>query len=664
MRITLSLALSQLKKKRTRSSAAIVAIMLSTALLTCVCSFIVSANAMLVGLLGEDYGEYGGAYMVMLLIPTVLLGILIIIMSVVVISNVFRISASERTVQFGTLKCVGATKKQIIETIIYESLLLSLIGIPCGILLGVLFSYVGIGLVNVGFEHFNSLVYMMINEVILTIEFTFSWSIPVVTTIIVLAEVLISAYLPARKAAGISAMDCIRRVGMIDTSKEKEQLGWLVRRYADIETLLAYKNVKRNQRNSRASVLALSISIILFVTLGVLQDIAQRVEDIISPSMRQTVVVDYTSSYKKQINEETGREEILFTRPIDISLTEEITQKLKSYDDTDFLGMGIDLQSYFTRIPEKYLTPQMLEALEFESGQEEYELSVDIIVLDQMNYEAICEKAGAEPGEIVLLNHHRYNDNGDEGNVVPFTDELRSVTVEKGDGSIWEIAIGGTLRQGEIPEDLYGASMNELRLIVPQAPMRGFSWYSSPADKEGYMEYARSVLAEYFPEGETEEYMEAGLDTRVFETDDFSKVMNIAILIGTVLLESFVILLAIIGITNVISTISTNVQMRSREFAVLQSVGMTTEQIRKMLNVESVLCAGKALFYGLPIGLLIVLILNKCVRSMFVMEYCIPWKTIIISIAVVFIVIWSIIRITAHKLLNQNIIETIRTEKI
>ena len=72
MNITLSLAVSQLKRKRKRTFASIIAIMLSTALTTAVCGFVVSGNAMLIDLLGEDYGEYGGAYLSMLLIPSII----------------------------------------------------------------------------------------------------------------------------------------------------------------------------------------------------------------------------------------------------------------------------------------------------------------------------------------------------------------------------------------------------------------------------------------------------------------------------------------------------------------------------------------------------------------------------------------------------------------
>ncbi len=168
MNITASLALSQLKKKRTRSMASVLAIMLSTSMTTAVCSFIVSGNAMLVGLLGDDYGEYGSAYFSILLIPGILLGILIAAMSVIVISNVFRVSAGERIAQFGTLKCVGATGKQIVETVMYESFFLSLIGIPCGIGLGMIFTYFGIGIANNYLDELNSLVHMMMTEIWIT----------------------------------------------------------------------------------------------------------------------------------------------------------------------------------------------------------------------------------------------------------------------------------------------------------------------------------------------------------------------------------------------------------------------------------------------------------------------------------------------------------------
>ena len=98
--------------------------MLSTALVTAVMCFATSGNAMLVGLLGEGYGEYGQAYRMMIFVPAAILGLMIFFMSVTVISNIFRISANQRIKQFGVLKCVGGTSSQVKESVIYESICL------------------------------------------------------------------------------------------------------------------------------------------------------------------------------------------------------------------------------------------------------------------------------------------------------------------------------------------------------------------------------------------------------------------------------------------------------------------------------------------------------------------------------------------------------------
>ena len=110
------------------------AISLSTALVTAVMCFATSGNKMLTNFLGDGYGDYGGAYSVMIAVPALILGLLIAVMSITVISNMFAASANKRIQEFGILKCVGGTKKQIQEIVIYESLWLCMIGIPLGLL--------------------------------------------------------------------------------------------------------------------------------------------------------------------------------------------------------------------------------------------------------------------------------------------------------------------------------------------------------------------------------------------------------------------------------------------------------------------------------------------------------------------------------------------------
>lgn len=657
MNITASLAFSQLKKKRTRSMASVFAIMLSTSMTTAVCSLIVSGNAMLVDLIGDDYGEYGAAYFSILLIPGILLGILITAMSVIVISNVFRVSAGERIAQFGTLKCVGATGKQIVETVMYESLFLSLIGIPCGIGLGIIFTYFGIGIANNYLDELNSLVHMMMTEVTFSLRFIISWKALLLSAGISFLTVLFSAYLPAK----ISAIDCMRGVENKTISDKKSRRKEL--KQSDlIEARLAITNVRRNRRNTRTSVTVLSISIILFISLSGLRSIAGNVEEYIYQYSTQTVTVDYTSNYDSRINPVTGRDEVHYTRPIDTDLAEQIANELRAFDDQEFFGAGNDYDTYFTILSEDLLTSDMIKAQEYleDNQKTQYEFPVEIIVLDRNHYEELCVTAGVETGACILLNTFSYNHRGTEESIVPFSETMNTLTLETADGTPTVVEIDGILTRADIPEELLYPNTNPVRLVVPKATVRGYNWMSSPADEEGYMEYANEIMERYFPEGEADAYMELGFSTRVFKTEDYVKVMNIAIVLASVFLYSFVILLAMIGIVNVISTMSTNVQMRQREFAVLQSIGMTSDSLRKMLNMESILCAGKALLFGVPIGLAFILIMNYSVRMIFPIAFCIPWKAIGVVMVLVFLLIWGTIRITASKLKEQNIIETIR----
>lgn len=662
MNITLSLALKQLKRKWLRTISTIAVIILSTALTTAVCNLVTSGNSMLVDLMGEDYASYGSYYIAILVIPAIIFGLLILIMSVVVISNVFRISTGERLSQFGTLKCVGATGKQIIETVMYEAIFLCIVGIPLGILAGIGFTHIGVTIANSQLEELNSLMNMMMSQFHMSLEVILSWKVLVLSGMISFFTVLYSASRPARLAAKKTAVACMKQLEITGTTvaKDKKEKNSLLK--GNIETGLAITNVRRNRRNTKSATTVLTISIILFICLSGLQDIAGRLEEYMTPDMKQTVIVDYTSNYDARVNPDTGRRKVKFTNPIDADTADKITEELKAYTDKDFLCYGNDYDTYFAMMPKELLSGDMEKALSYEKVelQDVNEFSVEILSVGQELYEDLCERAGAKKGANILLNTYTYNYRGTEKRIIPWTDHIESLNLELADGTPVEMKIGGMLATEEIPKDLLFPNMNTVRLVVPNATVRGYSWFSSPDDIEDYMVYAEKVLDQYFPTGEDDEYMECGYSTRVYRVDDYEKVMNIAIMIACVFLYSFVIMLGVIGMINVISTMSTGITMRAREFAVLQSIGMTKEELEKMLNMESFLCAGKALLYGFPIGMVILMIINFAVVQMMPIGISVPWGAILLVFAVVFLVIWGTIHVSSRKLKDQNIIETIR----
>ena len=223
-----------------------------------------------------------------------------------VISNVFRMSADERVAQFGTLKCVGATKKQIYQTIMYECLLLCIVSVPLGIILGYLLSFAGIGIANRFMDEMNLLVRVMIKQVNFRLSFVFSPVALLTSVIISWATVLFSAALPARKAMKISALDCLRNGGETRENfhlHTKIQLNGKGR----IEYQLARKNVASHRKQMRSAVMTLSLSMILFVTMSGLREIADGIQKYMSFDSGYTVIADYTSNRKYTVHPKTGR---------------------------------------------------------------------------------------------------------------------------------------------------------------------------------------------------------------------------------------------------------------------------------------------------------------------------------------------------------------------
>jgi putative ABC transport system permease protein len=234
------------------------------------------------------------------------------------------------------------------------------------------------------------------------------------------------------------------------------------------------------------------------------------------------------------------------------------------------------------------------------------------------------------------------------------------VQLFKADGVINEVMVHGVLTQENIPAELLPPNRQIVRLIVPQGKMRGYTWYANPADIDGFIGYANTVMAESFPQDPEETYMERGFNTRVFTISDYMKVMNIAVGLTMVFVYSFAALLTLIGLTNVISTISANVRMRSREFAVLQSVGMTYRGLKRMLNLESVMCTFKSLIIGLPLALALTYLINLPIRAAFPIPYQLPWLACVYCVFGVFAVTWVTMRYSASRLKNNSIVETIR----
>ena len=150
----------------------------------------------------------------------------------------------------------------------------------------------------------------------------------------------------------------------------------------------------------------------------------------------------------------------------------------------------------------------------------------------------------------------------------------------------------------------------------------------------------------------------------VFNINEQKEQINAVVLIVAIFAYGFIIVISLIGITNVFNTINTNMRLRSKEFAMLKSIGMTKKEFNRMIRLESLFYGLKSLLIGVPLGLLGGYAIFKATGNTIMLDYSFPTMAVLISIVFVFFVVWLIMKISISKVNKQNIIETIRNDNI
>ena len=135
----------------------------------------------------------------------------------------------------------------------------------------------------------------------------------------------------------------------------------------------------------------------------------------------------------------------------------------------------------------------------------------------------------------------------------------------------------------------------------------------------------------------------------------------------SIFLYGFITVITLIGVTNIFNTITTNMNLRSKEFAMLKSIGMTKKEFNKMIRLESIFYGCKSLFIGIILGTGISYWIYKVVIGADVtsnLSFIFPTIPIIISIIFISVIVGIIMKYSLNKINKQNIIETIRNENI
>ena len=560
--------------------------------------------------------------------------VIIVVSSVFVIRNSFSISVSEKTKQYGMLSSVGATKKQIRKTVLLEGTYIGAIAIPLGILCGIIAIVVLLWIVN-----------YLIGDMMGGVVFIYNVPLlPILLSIVISAiTIYLSCIIPAIRASRISPIEAIRGNEDIKIKAKKIKTSKLTKKIFGIGGVIASKNLKRNKKKYRTTVISLVVSIAIFISLSSFLDYGKRAVGL------------YYTDMKYNVDVYNG----------DIELYNEIAQ-LNNIDDYSYsftTSAIIDIEKYGSEYGKKI--SEINRAYYEEAEREtEYQDTIAVIMFSNDYFKKFIKELGLNENDyknIAILedDEFEYNEDG--------TSVLRNYYNIK-EGETITINLNGEERQVTI------AKRSDQRPMGFEGSYATGGWIFVSED---FMEDKDNEIIStgmYINSSDASQ-LERDINNIIADNDSYKNVhiTNLAefadqerriLLLVSIFLYGFITVITLIGVTNIFNTITTNMILRSKEFANLKSIGMTTKEFNKMIRLESLLYGLKSLLIGIPIGLLGSFCIYQAFKNSVDFGYMIPWVSILISIIFVFIIVGATMKYSLSKINKQNIIETIRQDNI
>ena len=606
----------------------------------------INYNSTLLALYGEStYGNVmssmGGMMIIMLS--------LVSIGCIIVIYNSFAISVMERKKEFGLLSSIGATKRQLSHTVFFEALVVGLIGI----ILGILGAYIGIGCVIL---IINNLISDMLEYKLHLVTNPLFIIIPVIFMIIVIG---VSAFIPSRRASKVSPIEAIRQNDDIKINKKKIRTSKLALKLFGIEGEIALKNIKRNKKKYRVTIVSLFISIVLFISFSSYMNYTLNT----ASSVMGEVPYDYQISY---FGDDPNN---------DKEALDKINEIVKSSDVKEYVSYSV---SNLSIIGNYTYSDEYLDFYKSAYGENgikalnnlKYQ-SIYILVLDDNSYNKYKKLIGLDKDSVILLNRFKgvsYGNNKrvnydipviNSGNInikiCNFDNDDDVDTTKYCNKKIDNIFV--TNKSFDLIEEF--SYMDYFKLIVNK------KLYDSISDSSTHYTQFNIISDNTNNIDKLTKDLDKYSNVNYTNIKEAMKQANNLILVVKILMYGFISLVTLIGVTSVFNTISTSMALRKREFAVLRSIGLTNRGFNKILFFESLFFGMKSLIFAIPVSIGITVLIHYALADMVsISTIIIPWKYIIISIVSVFVIVLLTMMYSTSKIKKHNIIEQIREENI
>ncbi|MBQ2825322.1 MAG: ABC transporter permease [Clostridia bacterium] len=567
---------------------------------------------------------------------------LIMFGSVALIYNAFSISVSERTKQFGLLSSIGATKKQLRRMVLFEALAVSTIGIPLGVFLGV--DGIALTLTLIG-HRFNS----ALGGVPVEMKVCVTWQSLVIATLIAVVTVLISAWIPSIRATRVSAVEAIRQTADIKAKGKQIKTSKLTYKLFGLPGVLAVKQFKRNKKKYTATIVSLFMSIVLFVSASAF---TEYLVDSVTTSMSTPA---YDLTYRIAENQLNGK------------TPDEVLELLK--EDKHVTKATYSQNCYFTgEVSTEYISEELLDTLGDEAkGLDHVNMEGAVHFVDDAEFKRILKDNNLKEED--FYNPDKPLAIAQDVSTYFDSEQKKYVTLDMLKGDEFEL-LGEeyTLKSVKTLEDkplFIDTSMSALNLMYPISMMDKVLPEGERESVNVYTFYFESDNHAASFDSIQKTLSQNGLSTEYFYDIAAESEMNrnlIAVI--QVFAYGFVIIISLISVANVFNTISTNVSLRRREFAMLKSVGMTQKGFNKMMNFECLLYGAKALALGLPVSFGITYLIYLAIAQGYSTGFYLPWKAVAIAVLSVFTVVFVTMMYAMRKIKNDNPIDALKNENL
>lgn len=618
--------------------------------------------------------------------------IIIMLGSISLIYNAFSISLSERTKQFGLLKSIGATKKQMRNSVLFEALFLCVFGIPIGLV-------AGLGGIAITFRFISGLLSQLLTDSAdIPLALCVTWQSILIAVGIGLITILISAMIPARKAVKIPAIQAIRQNNDVKIKANKVRTSPLVYRLFHFEGMLASKNFKRNRRKYRATVISLFISIVLFISATSFSSYMQS--SIASTQINNTYDIlgrldmdelnhhseaDIISDVRKikGIDNATYNRSIMTTLSLpEDQVSSDYLKVAESNDAITTTKDGKKMISVYAQIQfvedsnyMSYLKRNKLNTATYMNTQNVTPLVWDnsIGYLDQNIFTCHILKNDTTKTSFSLIKKiegyyygettddtviYGNEDDGDKTISVPIAEATISLpaTLQKTTAKEFPLGISDMAQNNCLSIMLPYSTLEVQNLTNALDELSGISLHIKAKNHKAAFEN----LQTYFKTGG----YPLDVSSSLYDYAEAAESEHALSLLINIFAYGFIILISLICIANVFNTISTNISLRRQEFAMLKSVGMTRKGFNHMMNFECIMYGAKSLVFGIPTAILLNYLMYRAMGEGWNATFLFPVEGIIFASFSVFLVVFATMLYAMNKIKKDNPIDALRNENL